>query len=80
MSKSIYDEALEELKDHNEGFSFDYNKVVGALQKAQKQEKLLELYKRLYTMELSQLSLNSNYYEMVIIKLKQQIKELENDK
>jgi hypothetical protein len=54
---------------------------------SQKQEKLLELYKKLnniyeklYTMELSELSLNSNYYEIEIIKLKQQIKELENDK
>ena len=52
----------------------------------QKQERLLELYKKLnnlyeklYTMELSELSLNSNYYEIEIIKLKQQIKELEND-
>ena len=52
-----------------------------------KQDKLLELYKRLsnlyeelYSMELSLLSLNSNYYEIEIIKLKQQIKEIENDK
>jgi len=51
------------------------------------QKKLLELYKKfnsLYeeylTMELSKLSLNSNYYETEIIKLKQQIKELENEK
>lgn len=51
-----------------------------------KQEKLLELYKqlniiyeKLYTMELSELSLNSNYYEIEIIKLKQRIKELENE-
>jgi hypothetical protein len=54
---------------------------------SQKQEKLLELYKKLnniyeklYTMELSELSLNSKYYQLEIIKLKQQIKELENDK
>ena len=53
-------------------------------EQTQKQEKLLELYKKLsnlyeklYTMELSQLSLNSNYYEIEIFKLKQQIKELE---
>ena len=50
------------------------------------EKKLLELYKRLnnlyeklYSMELSELSLNSNYYEIEIIKLKQQIKELENE-
>lgn len=51
-----------------------------------KQEKLLEFYKqlniiyeKLYTMELSELSLNSNYYEIEIIKLKQRIKEKENE-
>ena len=45
-----------------------------------KQEKLLELYKKLNNlMELFELSLNSNYYQIEIIKLKQQIKELEND-
>jgi len=51
-----------------------------------KQEKLLELYKqlniiyeKLYTMELSELSLNSNYYEIEIIKLKQRIKDKENE-
>ena len=56
-------------------------------EQAPKQEKLLELYKRLsnlyeklYSMELSQLALNSNYYEIEIIKLKYQIKELENEK
>jgi len=36
-------------------------------------------YEKLYTMELSELSLNSNYYEIEIIKLKQRIKELENE-
>lgn len=52
----------------------------------EKQEKLLELYKRLnnfyeelYTMELSKLSLNSGYYEIEIFKVKHQIKELENE-
>ena len=50
----------------------------------EKKDKLLELYKqlniiyeKLYTMELSELSLNSNYYEIEIIKLKHQIKEKE---
>ena len=49
-----------------------------------KKDKLLELYKKLniiyeklYTMELFELSLNSNYYEIQIIKLKQEIKGLE---
>ncbi|MEM1973685.1 MAG: hypothetical protein QXN68_02725 [Thermoplasmata archaeon] len=60
--------------------------VKQALEQAQKQEKLLELYKRLnslyeklYTMELSILSLNRNYYVIEIHKLKEQIKELENE-
>ncbi|HTO15004.1 MAG TPA: hypothetical protein VLZ83_04500 [Edaphocola sp.] len=51
-----------------------------------KQKLLLELYKKLnniyeelYTMELSRLCLDSNYYEIEIFKLKQQIKELENE-
>ena len=51
-----------------------------------KQEKLLALYKelsnfyvQLYTMELSELSLNSNYYEIEIIRVKHEIKEIENE-
>ncbi len=61
-------------------------KIEKAILIARDQEKLLELYKelnfiyeKLYTMELSELSLNSNYYEIEIIKLKQRIKELENE-
>jgi len=93
MSKSIYEETLE-IIDRNifelpEGFAVLYEirkKIEQAIKQAQKQEKLLELYKRLnnlyeklYSMELSELSLNSNYYKIEIIKLKQQIKELENN-
>jgi hypothetical protein len=91
MSKSIYEEALEIIIIHGtaltESSKTNKLKVIKALKQAQKQEKLLELYKKLnnlyeklYTMELSELSLNSNYYQLEIIKLKQQIKELENDK
>ena len=95
MSKSIYEEALENLHIHEHQLEetkiferkFDLlKKVKQALQQAQKKEKLLELYKKLtiiyekfYTMELSELSLNSNYYEIEIIKLKHQIKEIENE-
>lgn len=94
MSKSIYDEAVETLnKYHNQNYNSTNkdevelaNTINVILPNYVKQEKLLELYKRLnniyeklYTMELSELSLNSNYYEIEIIKLKQQIKELEND-
>jgi hypothetical protein len=90
MSKSIYEEALEIIIIHGtaltESSKTNKLKVIKALKQAQKQEKLLELYKKLnnlyeklYTMELSELSLNSKYYQLEIIKLKQQIKELEND-
>jgi len=93
MSKSIYEELLE-IIDRNifelpMGFAVLYEirkKIEQAFKQAQKKEKLLELYKqlniiyeKLYTMELSELSLNSNYYEIEIIKLKHQIKELENE-
>lgn len=90
MSKSIYEEAIELMKLNilpRESGKTAKTKVIHALQQAHKQEKLLELYKelsnfyvKLYTMELSELSLNSNYYEIELIKLKQRIKELENDK
>ena len=97
MSKSIYEEVLDVLVDsfqdpqdeENNCYMLDrkqMNKIGKAIRQAQKQEKLLELYKelsnfyvKLYTMELSELSLNSNYYEIEIIKLKHQIKEIENE-
>lgn len=95
MSKSIYDEALE-IIDNNTfelGKGLDVLKptyrdtVVKALEQAQKQEKLLELYKKqnaiyekLMTMELSQLALDSNYYQLELIKIRSSIKELESEK
>ena len=64
-----------------------YDKLDNYITQQEKKEKLLALYKelsnfyvQLYTMELSELSLNSNYYEIEIIKLKQRIKELENER
>jgi len=63
-----------------------YDKLDNYITQQEKKEKLLALYKeliklyeKLYTLELSELSLNSNYYEIEIIKLKHQIKELENE-
>ena len=93
MSKSSYDEALEELRcatvdleDLEIIHSYDVSKIENALKLGKLSKELLELYKqltrlyeKLYTMELSELSLNSNYYEIEIIKLKQRIKELENE-
>src|SRR5690554_2483959 len=101
MSKSIYEVALKELTwlVHDEFYETPkssilnasqrldkFKKVRDTLEQAQKQEKLLEFYKKLnnlyeelYAIELSELALNSNFYEIEIIKLKYQIKELEND-
>ena len=54
MNKSIYDEALQELKDATTDLkdleiihSYDISKIETALKKAQKQEKLLEMYRQL---------------------------------
>lgn len=95
--QTIYEKALDILMDSlqdpqdedDDCYMLDFkqlNNIDKTLKQAQKQEKLLELYKKLnnlyeklYTMELSELSLNSNYYQIEIIKLKQQIKELENE-
>ena len=93
MSKSIYEEALDLIENIDRNLPYTWlmgrdnlMKIKHTVEQAQKQERLLELYKKLnniyeklYTMELSELSLNSKYYEIEIIKLKQQIKELENN-
>lgn len=62
------------------------NGVNVLFEKLEKQEKLLELYKELINyyddllnnIDLTLLGVN-NYYKIKIIKLKQQIEELEND-
>jgi len=85
MSKSIYEEVIERMDvefdawDRAERFEL-FELIEQALEQAQNQEKLLELHKRLinlyeklYDTELS------HYYEIEIIKLKYQIKELENE-
>jgi len=93
MNKNIFDEALQELRyatvdleDLEIIHSYDVSKIENALKLGKLSKELLELYKqltrlyeKLYTMELSELSLNSNYYEIEIIKLKQRIKEIENE-
>ena len=96
MSKSIYEEALLELECldidmHNvmEDYveNYDYDLIHKALEQAQRQEKLLELYKKqnamykkLMTMELSRLALDHKYYEIELYKIELQIKELESEK
>lgn len=54
------------------------------LKQAQKQEKLLgfymqltKLYEEVYTIDLSELIQNQNYYQIKIIKIKRRIKVLE---
>lgn len=51
MSKSIYEEALKESKDFGSFVGLKLDKVNNALEQAQKQEKLLELYKKLITIK-----------------------------
>ena len=98
MRKSIYEQLLEDLtilvkqaKARKLSNDIVVNRwglkiIEKVINQSLKQEKLLELYKKLsnlyeklYSMELSELSLNSNYYEIEIIKLKHQIKEIENE-
>ena len=90
MSKSIYEEALDIIINSilpRESDKQNKLKVIKALQKAEKQEKLLELYKKqnaiyekLVTMELSQLALDSQYYQLELFKIRSSIKELESEK
>ena len=83
MSKSIYEEALELLNNGCDGpDAFDDYKI--ALEQAQKQEKLLELYRELMTAKDELLSIGwfgDEYYETVKkeIGLEKQIKELEDE-
>ena len=47
MSKSIYEEALKESKDFGSFVGLKLDKVNNALEQAQKQYRLLELYRKL---------------------------------
>ncbi|MEM3713515.1 MAG: hypothetical protein QXM38_04685 [Candidatus Aenigmatarchaeota archaeon] len=89
MSKSIYEVASRRIDDMfdswDKGIHQDSIEIIEeALEQAQKQEKLLELYKqlniiyeKLYTMDLPEEI--DYYYQMEIIKLIEQIKELEEE-
>ena len=93
MSKSIYEETLE-IIDRNifelsTGFAVLYEirkKIEQALKQAQKQEKLLELYKELITVKDDMFDACEIVYDDFFVfretetKLERQIKELENDK
>lgn len=85
MSKSIYDEALKESKDFGSFVGLKLDKVNNALEQAQKQEKLLELYKKLseaYADYNSSFDSYGNRFQdnlTKIYEIKKQIKELENE-
>ena len=94
MSKSIYEELLE-IIDRNifelpMGFAVLYEirkKIEQAFKQAQKQKKLLELYKELiilykqfiFNIEIGDYKDKAKYYKSEIFKIKQRIKELENE-
>lgn len=85
MSKSIYEEALESLKKYHEITDMikEIKAFETALKQAQKQEKLLELYRELnnkilYTYDIFERMTNKEWTKFV--NLQQQIKELENEK
>lgn len=93
MSKSFYKEALlaivtEALKQPGKPVIIEHtglNELKKALEKALKQEKLLELYRELMTVkdEIIFFSFNRSYDDDTEEKekdLEKQIKELENDK
>ena len=72
MSKSIYEEAIGQLLKIQGRLSTNYDKfleVKQALEQAQKQEKLLELYRKL-----------TKLYEELYTAVRYTVKDLENDK
>ncbi len=94
MNKSIYEEALEILIDSfqdpqdedNDCYMLDFeqmNNIAKTISQAQKQEKLLELYKELITVKDDMFDcceiVDDEFYDIrkTETNLKQQIKELE---
>ena len=83
MSKSIYKEALEIIIIHGtaltESSKANKLKIIKALETAQKQEKLLELYREYFKIK----SLPTNEVDIItfdrLLEIKEQIKELENE-
>ena len=70
MSKSIYDDALQEIRKVWNGNPLTYpKKTIKALERAKKQEKLLDLYKQLVNENLQ-----------INLSVLEKIKEIENDK
>lgn len=92
MNKNIFDETLQKLRyatvdleDLEIIHSYDVSKIEKVVIKAQKQEKLLGLYKKLNEVykELITLARYNSWswdLDLEIIDLNKQIKELENEK
>jgi len=88
MSKSIYEEAKEIIINSilpRESDKQNKLKVIKALEKAQKQEKLLELYKELSKLKddvIHSVFFDTDYEHLSVKKekIEERIKELENDK
>lgn len=78
MSKSIYEEALKESKDFGSFVGLKLDKVNNALEQAQKQEKLLELYRKIYHISPMKNETKESYWARVEY-LDNKIKELENE-
>lgn len=93
MSKSIYEEVLEEISEQKKAWSVSLRSIVpskldmivNAIEQAQKQEKLLKLYKELTTVKEDMLSccevVDDGYYDFRDIEIytERLIKELENE-
>ena len=79
MSKSIYDEALQEIRKVWNGNPLTYpKKTIKALERAKKQEKLLELYRekdKYTTLFIPLPRVELCKYRSIV----KQIKELENE-
>lgn len=81
MSKKIYEDAIEILANMG---NVTIIEVIKALKQAQKQEKLLGLYKELIEVKNDMLSfvvVDGNYYDLekLDIDLEKRIEELENE-
>lgn len=86
MSKNIFDEALKEisyatidLEDLEIIVNYDVDKIEKALKLGSLYKKYFTIVHKLQVMELSELALNHNYYQIEIMKIEAKIKELENE-
>lgn len=86
MSKSIYEEALQELKDATTDLkdleiihSYDVSKIKTALEQAQKQEKLLDMYREYFRLNRVPKGEWTTLLFNRLLEVQKIIKELENE-